>query len=170
MPERPQQAERPLSRAARQALVQQLVEGRVVSSQTELADLLAEHGVSVTQGTISKDLVELGAVRRRDAEGTMRYVLPSEEEHSGEQVHVDKLVKLCGELLLDAQASANLVVTRTPPGAAQYFASALDKANLPSILGTIAGDDTVLLITSDPTGGQSVADELLTHAAGKKPA
>lgn len=163
-------AERPLSRAARQALVQQLVESNSISSQTELADLLAEQGVGVTQGTISKDLLELRAVRRRDAGGTLRYVIPPEGDEAGEQAHLDKLVKLCQEVLLDAQASSNLVVVRTPPGAAQYFASAVDKAVLTGVLGTIAGDDTVLLISVAPKGGAELAHQLMSYAAGKKPA
>ena len=158
---------RPLSRAARQALVAQLVEAQSIGSQTELAEQLAERGVQVSQGTISKDLLELRAVRRRDGDGVLHYVLPEDEEVAGDQ-SLSKLVRLCGELLLDAHSSGNLVVVRTPPGAAQYFGSALDRAALAEILGTIAGDDTVLLITADPQGGPAVADQLTTWAAGRR--
>lgn len=161
-------SERPLSRSARQALVQQVLESTPVASQTELADLLAERGISVSQGTISKDLVEIRAVRRRGADGSLRYVIG--EEPTGDQASLEKLIKLCQEVLLDAQASANLVVTRTPPGAAQYFASAIDKAAMDDVLGTIAGDDTVLIISTDADGGASVAEQLLSFAAGQRPA
>lgn len=159
---------RPLSRAARQALVQQLVDSRPVGSQSELAELLAAEGVSVTQGTVSKDLLELGAVRRRNADGTVRYVI-ADDPDPAERDHLVKLARLCTEMLLQADASANLVVAHTPPGAAQYFASALDKAGLDSILGTIAGDDTVLMITRDGQGGQQLASMLMSYAAGAKP-
>ncbi|MGA4508741.1 arginine repressor [Propionibacteriaceae bacterium G1746] len=161
-------AERPLSRAARRALVQSLIESRPVSSQTELADLLAVEGVQVTQGTISKDLLELRAVRQRDADGTMRYVVP-DDEPTGEQSHLLRLSKLCTEMLLDVVPSGNLVVVHTPAGAAQYFASALDRSGLDGVLGTIAGDDTVLLIAHDSVGGEDVARTLRAYAAGVRP-
>lgn len=169
MTEKPS-ADRVLSRAARRELVRQLLDAAPVGSQTELGDLLAAEGVHVTQGTISKDLLELRAVRRRDADGALRYVVPDDEDPAGEPGQVARLVRLCGEVLLDAQASGNLVVARTPPGAAQYFASAIDKAGLPGVLGTIAGDDTVLLIALDPSGGSDVAEILMTHAAGRRAA
>ena len=74
------------------------------------------------------------------------------------------MARLCAELLVSAEASANLVVLRTPPGAAQFFASAVDKAELDSVLGTIAGDDTVLVMTRDPKGGDAVARRFLALA------
>ena len=75
-----------------------------------------------------------------------------------------RLTRLCAELLVSAEASANLVVLRTPPGAAQFFASAVDKAELDDVLGTIAGDDTVLVIARDPKGGDAVARRFLALA------
>jgi transcriptional regulator of arginine metabolism len=72
--------------------------------------------------------------------------------------------RLSGELLISAEASANLVVLRTPPGAAQFLASAIDQAELHAVLGTIAGDDTLMLISRDPAGGQALADHLLRLA------
>jgi transcriptional regulator of arginine metabolism len=77
---------------------------------------------------------------------------------------IDRLTRLCVELLVSADASANLVVLRTPPGAAQFLASALDKVEYPQILGTIAGDDTVLVICRDPSGGDDLARRLLAQA------
>lgn len=160
--------ERQLSRAARRALVQSLIESNVVSSQTELADLLAEEGVQVTQGTISKDLLDLRAVRRRDGEGSLRYVIP-QDEPLGEISHVARLSRLCTEMLLDVVVSENLVVAHTPAGAAQYFASAVDRAALPGVVGTIAGDDTVLLIAADLVQGAEVATRLKGYASGDRP-
>ena len=101
--------------------------------------------------------MEVGALRVRGSEGHLVYAVPGEggdrSPQSGEFATFEaRLVRLCGEILVSAQASANLVVLRTPPGAAQYFASAVDRVGWPEILGTIAGDDTILLITGDPPG------------------
>jgi transcriptional regulator of arginine metabolism len=149
---------KPLTKSARQARIGELIELRLVASQAELAQLLAAEGIAVTQGTLSKDLLELGAVRIRTDSG-FRYAL-TEAEQGGTTAQA-KLAKVCAELLLNAEGSANLVVLRTPPGAAQYFASAVDKMGWEEVLGTIAGDDTVLLITRDPDGGGAMAQSLL---------
>jgi transcriptional regulator of arginine metabolism len=135
-----------------------------VRSQTELATHLAAQGVAVTQATLSRDLVELGAVKVRDGAGGLVYALPAEggdrTPRSGttREVLDARLARWCEELLVRAEASANLVVLRTPPGAAQFLASAIDHSTLPSLLGTIAGDDTVLVICRDPGGGGAVAE------------
>ena len=104
-------------------------------SQTELAELLAGDGVEVTQATLSRDLVELGAVKVRAASGALVYAVPAEggdrtPRAASESAGLEgRLGRLCGELLVTAEASANLVVLRTPPGAAQYLASAIDQAD-----------------------------------------
>ncbi len=143
---------------------------RPVRSQTELAAHLAEEGVAVTQATLSRDLVELGAVKVRDGERGLVYALPAEggdrtpRSGVGQEVLDARLARWCEELLVSAEASANLVVLRTPPGAAQFLASAVDHSVLPSLLGTIAGDDTVLVICRDPDGGPAVAERFLALA------
>jgi transcriptional regulator of arginine metabolism len=161
---------RPATKGARHQLILELVAGHEVRSQTELADLLAEHGVQVTQATLSRDLVELDAVKVRTASGVQVYAVPAEggdrrpvapRESAAAQ---SRLARLCGELLMSAEASANLVVLRTPPGAAQFLASAVDKAELSAILGTIAGDDTVLVIARDPAGGEDLVRRFLALA------
>lgn len=162
----------PMTKNARQQLINELLSGGEVRSQAELAQLLAVRGVHVTQATLSRDLVELDAVKVRDAGGALVYTVPPE---GGERARVTgesaasyhRLAKLCGELLVSAEASANLVVLRTPPGAAQFLASAVDKVGLPGILGTIAGDDTVLLIGRDPTGGDALARHFTGLADGQ---
>ncbi|WP_022909923.1 arginine repressor [Aestuariimicrobium kwangyangense] len=156
--------DRGVSRTARQGLVATLLQTHEVTSQTELTDLLAAEGVAVTQGTVSKDLLELGAVRTRSASGTVVYSLPDEVGADRDAAN-QKLAKVCTELLVSADASANLALAHTPPGAAQYFASALDRANWSDVLGTIAGDDTIMIITRDPEGGATVAERLLSLAA-----
>jgi transcriptional regulator of arginine metabolism len=162
---------RPATKNARHQQIVELVTHHEVRSQGELATMLAERGVSVTQATLSRDLVELDAVKIRTASGALVYAVPAEggdrrpaapgETAAGSA----RLARLCGELLVSAEASANLVVLRTPPGAAQYLASAFDKADLPELLGTIAGDDTVLVIGRDPLGGDDLARKFLALAA-----
>lgn len=158
-----------LTKTARQTLIGELIASSHVRSQTELAELLADEGIVVSQGTLSKDLLEIGAVRIRHSEGHLVYAVPAEggdrSHQAGEsQVFEAKLARLAGEVLVSAQASANLAILRTPPGAAQYFGSAIDKVAWPEIIGTICGDDTVLIITADPQGGQAVADKMLELA------
>lgn len=164
-PETSQRA--PLTKTARHARIATLLEQHEVRSQTELAELLVSAGVAVTQGTLSRDLVEIGALRVRGPGGHLVYAVPGEggdrTPHVGEYASFEtRLARLCGEVLVSAEASANLAVLRTPPGAAQYFASAIDRVSWPSILGTIAGDDTIMVITRSPDGGAEVASAFLT--------
>ncbi len=164
----------PLTKTARHARIIALLGQHQVRSQTELAELLSADGVQVTQGTLSRDLVEVGAVRVRGSSGPLVYAVPGEggdrTPHVGEFATFEaRLARLCTEVLVTAEASANLVVLRTPPGAAQYFASAIDRVGWVSILGTIAGDDTVLLITRDATGGAEIAGAFLQMSRGPGP-
>jgi transcriptional regulator of arginine metabolism len=164
----------PGTKAARQQLITDLLSTRAVHSQSELAQLLAESGVTVNQATLSRDLLDLDAVKVRSGGGLV-YAVPGKggdrspvvAETAASQL---RLARLCGELLVSARASANLVVLRTPPGAAQFFASAIDSAALADVLGTIAGDDTVLVISSDGEGGPAVAEHFLALAERAGPA
>lgn len=160
----------PLTKSARQQRIVDLLESAEVRSQAELADLLAANGVHVTQATLSRDLVELDAVKVRAPSGALVYAVPGE---GGDRTPVvaretaaseARLQRLCVELLVAAEASGNLVVVRTPPGAANFLASAMDKAELVDALGTIAGDDTVLVIARDPAGGAELVHRLLALA------
>jgi transcriptional regulator of arginine metabolism len=184
----------PVTKTARQAQIAGILARTAVRSQEELAELLAERGVRVAQTTLSRDLDELGAVRLRGADGVLVYALPGEPggpgsrpgglagdlaslvgrpdeparpARPGDAADRDppgRLARIAAEFLLSAEASANLVVLRTPAGAAQFLASAIDHAAWSSILGTVAGDDTVLVISRDPAGGTEVAEALLRIA------
>ena len=160
----------PATKTARQARIRALLTGLAVRSQAELAALLAREGIQVNQATLSRDLVELGAVRMRGAEGALVYAIPSEggerRPQSGvsQEVLDARLARLCGELLVTAEASGNIVVLRTPPGAANFLALAIDHSTIPTILGTVAGDDTVLMVTREPDGGADVAARFLAIA------
>jgi transcriptional regulator of arginine metabolism len=157
-----------LTRSARHARIAELIASVPVTSQTQLARLLAESGVDVTQATLSRDLEELGAVKMRGSDGApASYVLPPENAPlRPAQGAPARLTRMLGDLLTAAEGSANLAVLRTPPGAAQFLASALDKVGLPDVLGTIAGDDTLLVVSRDPAGGPALADHLLALASG----
>jgi transcriptional regulator of arginine metabolism len=164
----------PATRAARHGRIAEILAQTPIRSQTELAERLSESGIEVTQGTLSRDLDELGAVKIRGAGGSLVYALPGEggdmRPRAAEEGAVDaRLVRVCEEILVSARSSANLVVLRTPPGAAQYLASAIDHAARADILGTIAGDDTVLVISTDPSGGERVAAWFLALAEGNVP-
>lgn len=156
----------PATKAARHALIARVIARQPVHSQGDLLAALAGEGVSVTQATLSRDLVELRAAKMRSADGALVYTVPAvgasgaagERVGGGEgEFAAGRLARLCAELLVAAEGSANLVVLRTPPGAAQFLAAAIDQSVLPEVLGTIAGDDTVLVIARDPDGGADLA-------------
>ena len=194
----------PGTKAARHARIASILGQRSapVRSQEELAERLAGFGFKVTQATLSRDLEEIGAVRLRASDGSLVYARPDDELLPGglavppearagaerpvrelrsglfSQLTLEpsaRLARVAAELLVTAEASANLVVLRTPAGAAQLLASAIDHAGWPAVLGTVGGDDTVLVIARDPAGGEELALALLrlaerTHPAGRKPA
>ena len=173
----------PVTKAARQAQIADILTHARVRSQEELAELLAQRGVKVAQATLSRDLEDLGAVRVRGAGGALVYALPGDPGGPGSwpggvapagswpdlwpggaDDSATGAPPRIAALLVSAEASANLVVLRTPAGGAQLLASAIDHAGWVSILGTVAGDDTVLVITRDPAGGEQVAQALLRLA------
>jgi transcriptional regulator of arginine metabolism len=157
------------SRAARHDKIVAILASHPVRSQAELAAALEASGMSVTQATLSRDLDELGAVKLRSPDGGLPlYVVPEDGSpltaRSVDDDPPTRLARLLGELLVSAEASANLVVLRTPPGASNFLASALDRARLPEVLGTVAGDDTILVIARDPDGGGALARRFLALA------
>ena len=157
----------PGTRTARHARIVDLIRDRSVRSQTELAELLAGDGVQVTQATLSRDLEELGAVKVRGADGgPAAYYIPEDGRpplRPAEQAPA-RLLRLLRELLTGVDASGNMAVLRTPPGAAQFLASALDRSGLTDVVGTIAGDDTILVVARDATGGKALAEKLADWA------
>lgn len=159
--------ERPTGKAARQRRIVELLTRTTVRSQVELADLLAADGYPVSQGTLSKDLTDVGAVRLRSESGELSYAI-SDAEAVDPVRSRGKLGRLLGDLLLGAEASGNLVVLTTPPGAAQFLASAIDKAALDAVLGTIAGDDTIMVVSRTPDGGAALAETMLALGAGER--
>lgn len=151
-----------ITRAGRQARIVAILSSSSISSQTELAARLADEGIDVTQATLSRDLEELGAVKLRGADGGVGvYVVPEDGSPvRGVSGGTARLSRLLSELLVSTDSSANLAVLRTPPGAADYLASAIDRAALPYVVGTIAGDDTLFVAAREPMTGAELARAL----------
>jgi transcriptional regulator of arginine metabolism len=159
------------SKAARHARIVAVLADRAVRSQSDLADALRAEGFKVTQATLSRDLDELGAVKLRTPDGGLPvYVVPQDGTTFASRAADDdpphRLARLLGELLVSAESSANLVVLRTPPGASNFLASAIDRSGMPEVLGTVAGDDTILVIARDPKGGDALVKRFLQLANG----
>jgi transcriptional regulator of arginine metabolism len=148
-----------VTRAGRQARIVAILSSASVRSQGELAGLLAAEGIEVTQATLSRDLEELGAVKLRGADGGAGvYIVPEDGSPvRGVSGGTGRLSRLLSELLVSTDASGNLAVLRTPPGAADYLASAIDRAALPYVVGTIAGDDTIFVAAREPMTGAELA-------------
>jgi transcriptional regulator of arginine metabolism len=155
----------PTTRAARHRRIVELLDRTEVASQAVLAELLAADGFAVTQATLSRDLDELGAVKVPTAGGELVYAVPAEGGDPRPQAPdgdtSSRLAKVAQDVLVGVDHSANIVVLRTPPGGAQYLASAIDRSDWPEVIGTVAGDDTVLLVTRAPEGGAAVAAAIL---------
>jgi transcriptional regulator of arginine metabolism len=161
-----------VSKAVRHARIVTVLAENAVPSQFRLAELLAAQGLHVTQTTLSRDLEELGAVKLRTADGGQSvYVVPEDgaplAQRGADDAPPQRLARLLGELLVSAQASGNIVVLRTPPGASNFLASALDRAGVPGVLGTVAGDDTILVVSRDPNGGDNLAQRFLDLAQSR---
>ncbi len=147
-----------MSKVQRQQTIARLIEQQQVTNQPQLVELLEGEGITATQATVSRDLEDLGAVKVRVPGGATVYAVP---EFAPERVApLDQLRRVMGEWVADVTHSANLVIVRTPPGCAHVVASALDRSGLEGLLGTVAGDDTMLCVASEPVGGAALADHL----------
>jgi len=147
-----------MSKSQRQHLLAKILEEQAVSSQAKLVELLKAEGIDVTQATLSRDLEELGAVKVRVPVGDSVYAVP--DDPTERVLPVDYLRRVLGEWLVEVSVSDNIVVLRTPPGSAHVVASAVDRAGLPEIIGTVAGDDTVILVAASDTTGEKVSERL----------
>ena len=138
------------TKVQRQALIIRLVGDHQVTSQPELIELLAGEGLDATQATVSRDQDDIGAVKVRVPGGNTVYAIP---EFAPDRIApVDQLRRVMGEWVAEVAMSGNIVVLRTPPGCAHVVASALDRSRLDGLLGTVAGDDTLICISAQPNG------------------
>lgn len=146
------------SKQSRQHRIAKLLEQHAITSQPQLVELLAEAGIVATQATVSRDLEEMGAIKVRAAGGESVYAIP--ELPKEQRAPDDHLRRVLGDWVVEVNHSGNVVVLRTPPGSAHVVGSALDRADLAEILGTVAGDDTLLVVASEKVGGAKVAEKL----------
>jgi len=147
-----------LTKNQRQHRITKLLEDQPVTSQAQLVALLADQGVEATQTTVSRDLDDLGAIKVRLPGGETAYALPELPVH--QIAPEDHLRRVLGEWVVEVAHSANIVVLRTPPGSAHVVGSALDRSGLEQVVGTVAGDDTVLVVVDERVGGDVMAAHL----------
>ena len=148
---------------ARRAKAIALIKAGLIHSQSDLVKHLKKAGFPVTQATASRDLEEIGAVRGRNSAGDSVYRISDTDDES-----ISRTLPVPSDLIISVESSGNLAVVRTPPGGAQLLASSLDHSGISGIIGTIAGDDTVLVVSRKATGGAQLARELLAYGQNKK--
>lgn len=144
-----------MSKVQRQAAISRLIGEHEVISQPQLIELLAADGIEATQATVSRDLDDIGAVKVRVPSGNTVYAIP--EFAPDRLAPVDQLRRVMGEWVADVASSGNIVILRTPPGCAHVVASALDRSRVDGLLGTVAGDDTLMCVASSPDGTKLAA-------------
>lgn len=153
------------STAARRRVLRRLLSERVVSSQQQLVTLLADAGHRVTQATVSRDLDALGALKDQAENGQARYLIPERSDSAVAGRAVRGAAEAIAGFVETIVPSGNLVVMRTPPGAAHLVAGAIDSADIEGVIGTVAGDDTLIVVASERTGGDRMAETLETLGA-----
>ena len=149
---------RTLAKPQRQHRIARLLADNSVTSQSQLVELLAAGGITATQATVSRDLEDLGAIKVRVPGGETVYAIP--ELPAEQRAPEDHLRRVFSEWVVEVAHSANLVVVRTPPGSAHVVGSALDRSGLAGVLGTVAGDDTVIVVVVEEVGGADMATRL----------
>ncbi|MFK7920285.1 MAG: arginine repressor [Ilumatobacter sp.] len=145
------------TKVQRQSAISRLVSEREVTSQPGLIELLAAEGIDATQATVSRDLDDIGAVKVRVASGNTVYAIP--EFEPDRLAPLDQLRRVMGEWVAEVALSGNIVVLRTPPGCAHVVASALDRSRVDGMIGTVAGDDTLMCVSAS-ADGTALADNL----------
>lgn len=141
---------RRMNKAQRQHIVSNLLGEHQVTSQAQLLDLLAAEGIDVNVSTISRDLEDLGAIKVRVPGGEAVYAVP--ELPRDQVAPLDHLRRVLADWVVEIARSGDLVVLRTPPGSAHVVASAIDRSAMDGVIGSVAGDDTVLVITTERSG------------------
>jgi len=156
----------PDSKTARQHVIEELIVNKEISSQNELLNMLKSKGFDITQTTLSRDLDEINAVKNVKIDGKNVYTIKknsADKLQSSKNVR-NKLEKSLSEFVISVDSSANLAIIHTPAGAAQYVASLIDQAAMEKVLATIAGDNTVLVVTKGLDDGKKVASQIWDYA------
>lgn len=152
------------TQGARRARIRALLAERAIGSQAELRAVLAAEGIDVTQATLSRDLDAIGAVKEHGADGSVRYGVP---DGAVARIAPEPVARIAAEVLLAAEAAQNIAVLRTPPGAAMYLAGALDRSGTDGVVGTVAGDDTVMVVLRTADEAEALCRRLLGLAERK---
>ena len=145
------------TKVQRQSTISRLIGDHEVTNQPQLIQLLAELGIEATQATVSRDLDDIGAIKVRVPSGNTVYAIP--EFAPDRLAPVDHLRRVMGEWVAEVACSGNIVILRTPPGCAHVVASALDRSRIDGLLGTVAGDDTLMCVSS-ATDGSALSQQL----------
>lgn len=161
----------PVSRTARQARILEILGATKVTSQVQLSQLLLDDGIDITQATLSRDLDELGAKKVRPLGGGRAFYTVGTDAEAIDKVQTgprEKLSRMIDELVVSVDHSYSTAVVRTPPGAAQYLASYIDRVGLDQVVGCIAGDDTVFVLAREPLTGEDLANQVFSRAPRKR--
>lgn len=146
-----------MTKTQRQHRIGELIDHDVISTAAQLVARLRDEGYAATQATVTRDLQEIGTVKIRDEHGARRIVMATSPKLA--PAPLDHLRRMMGEWVVSVESSANMVVVRTPPGCAHVVASALDRSAFGGVLGSVAGDDTILVIAEEECGGDALARE-----------
>ena len=138
----------------RQRLIADFIDSENVSSQNQLKGLLKKNNIQITQATLSRDLNELGAIKKRLKNGRLIYVLPKNQDNNAQTKIAKKALE---DFVLDVEAVSNQVVVKTTTAAAQVIAESIDNLYIDNIVASIAGDNVVLIISTDESKAREVA-------------
>lgn len=151
-----------MNKFERQGAILRLVNEQELSTQTEVAEALRGMGIEAVQTTVSRDIAQLGLVKQRNDEGRLVYALPGADDLT----RLSALTAALRQWTVSVGATGNLAVLKTPPGYANALARAIDVAELPDVVGTVAGDDTIFVAAREGLSGAELADELRHHLEG----
>ena len=157
----------PSTKTARHGMIRRVLESSQVSSQSELRQILQDSGVNVTQATLSRDLVEMRATKVRTASGQQIYALTDQDASAFTDAGMPRLARWCQDLLVAVDSVAHQLLIRTPAGAAQLFAAALDTAGFEDVVGCVAGDDTLIVLCRSDEAAVEIRDSLLAMAESR---
>jgi transcriptional regulator of arginine metabolism len=151
-----------MSKFERQGAILRLVEQQALATQEEVAEALRHEGFDAVQTTVSRDIAQLGLVKVRGEDGRLVYALPG----AADLTRLSELTAAMRRWTVSLTSSGNLVLVQTPPGYANALAQALDAAHLPDVAGTVAGDNTIIVVAREGLPGADLAAELRHHLEG----
>lgn len=146
-----------MTKAARQVRIKEIIENHVIETQEDLGEMLRRHNIKVTQATVSRDIKELMLVKVPVGNGRSRYAFPTENNACFSQ---ERMIRMFRDVVTGFDYSENLIIIKTLPGTANAVASAIDGARWPEVMGTIAGDDNILVVVKPKSAVERVVKHL----------